>query len=67
MLGTPSLTAKDIVIGDRVQIFPMSPARGQRIDREALAEVHHGHHGPAAGLQDLTPAIPEVPPNRAAG
>src|SRR5689334_3181963 len=33
--------------------FPMSPARGERIEREASSEIHHGHDRPAIGLQYL--------------
>src|SRR5437660_4850312 len=34
--------------------FPMSPARGERIERKALSEIHHGHDRAAIGLQDIT-------------
>jgi hypothetical protein len=50
MLGTPSLTARDIVIGERLQEFPMSPTRGERIERETLPEIHYRHDRSAIGL-----------------
>ena len=45
----------------------MSPARGERIEREASAEVRYGYDRPAVGLQDLAPPVPEVPADQAAG
>src|SRR6516162_2749921 len=41
--------------------FTMSPAKGERIEREALSKIHHGHDRPAIGSQYLAPPIEELP------
>ena len=45
--------------------FPMPPARGERIEREGLPKVHHGHDRPAIGFQNLAPPAEKVPANQA--
>ena len=45
----------------------MSPARGERIEREASAKIHHGHDGPAIRLQYLAAPAKDLPPNHADG
>ena len=45
----------------------MSPARGERIEREASSEIHHGHDRPAIGLQYLAALIEKEPTDQAGG
>jgi hypothetical protein len=45
----------------------MSPAGGERIERKALPEIHHGHDGPAIGPQDIALPRPKVPSDQADG
>ena len=65
MLGTQSLTAKAMLIGERDAEFPMSPARGEQIEREALPKVHHRHDRPAIGFQYLAAPTEKVPADQA--
>jgi hypothetical protein len=43
----------------------MSPAGGERIERKASPEIHHGHDRPAIGLQDLALPRPKMPSDQA--
>ena len=47
--------------------FPMLPARGERIQREGLSKVHHGHDRPAIGFQHLAAPAEKVPADQADG
>src|SRR3954451_1541532 len=45
--------------------FPMSPTRGERIEREGLPEVHHGHDRRTIGFHYLAPPAEKVPADHA--
>ena len=45
----------------------MPPARGERIEREGLPKVHHGHDRLAIGLQYVAAHIEKVPADQAGG
>ena len=45
----------------------MSPAGGERIEREAPPKIHHGHDRPAIGLQHLASPVPKMPADQADG
>ena len=47
--------------------FPMSPARGERIEWEAPPKIHHGHDRPAIGLQHLAWPVEKMPADQADG
>jgi hypothetical protein len=66
MLGTPSLTVKAIVIGDRVQNFRCRQPEGSG-SRKALPKIHHGYDWSAIWLQHLAPAAPKMPADQADG
>ena len=43
----------------------MSPAGGERIERKAPPEIHHGHDRSAIGLQYLAAPVPKTPADQA--
>jgi hypothetical protein len=45
----------------------MSPTRGERIEREGLPKVHHGHDRLAIGFQYVAAHIEKVPADQADG
>jgi hypothetical protein len=47
--------------------FPMPPARRERIEREGLPKVHHGHDRLAIGFQYVAAHIEKVPADQADG
>jgi len=61
------VTAKAIVIGERVQNLRMSSAGRERIERKASPKIHHGHDRPAIGFQHLAAPVPKMPAAQADG
>jgi hypothetical protein len=47
--------------------FPMSPAGGKRVEREASPKIHYRHDRPAIGFQHFALLAEKVPADQADG
>src|SRR5271169_1673464 len=67
MLGTPSLTANAIVMGDRVQNFRCRQPEGSRSSGKLCPKSIRVKTGPPSGFNTLAPAAPKMPADQADG
>jgi hypothetical protein len=67
MLGTPSLTAKDTIIGERVQNFRCRQPEGSGSSGKGCPKFHYGHDQPVIGFQHLDPPAEREPADQADG
>src|SRR5437660_195980 len=67
MLGTPSFTAKAMLIGERVQNFRCSQPEGSGSSGKRCPKSITVTTGPPSGFQNLAPPAEEVPADQADG